>query len=238
MKTRVLVVALLVSIATLVTAPNARADDTTCVGVVTGVHDNVVVPKGAFCELTGATVLGNVKALEGAILRMRFVTIGGSATGTGAQELVASQSTVGGNYEGDKTEIVTCDSCTIGGNFTAIEGVVDDHGFDARIGADTTVEGNVQLDKMVGDLLVFASTVHGNVQITESFIPPKPAAPFFGLDVRDSFIAQDLQVFKNKGPGPKVVAGNTVGQSIQCFENDPPFVGGPNAAPNKEGQCF
>jgi hypothetical protein len=223
----------------LVGAPPAAAEETTCVGVLTGVHDNVVVPKGAFCELTGATVLGNVKALEGAILRMRFDTIGGNVTGTGAQEMSAHQVTVGGNYEGDKTEIVTCDTrCTIGGNFTAIEGVVDDPGFDARVGADTTVEGNVQLGKMVGDLLVFASTVHGNVQITESFIPPKPAAPFFGLDVRDSFIAGDLQVFKNRGPGPKVVAGNTVGQSIQCFENAPPFVGGPNTAPKKEGQCF
>jgi hypothetical protein len=41
-------------------APWAAAEETTCVGVVTGVHDNVVVPENEHCTLQNATVLGNV----------------------------------------------------------------------------------------------------------------------------------------------------------------------------------
>lgn len=215
--------------------------ETTCVGVVTGVHDNVVVPQGATCVLSGATVRGNVKALKNSTLLLTFDTVHGNVVGDGANQVSGGHTTVDGNFEGGNgTEIVECDRCTVRGNIIATGGVVDNPGFDARIGPGTTVlEGNVQFTKMVGDVNVIETSVlKGNVQLTENFIPAKPPGSFNGLNVVDSFIAQDLQVIKNRGPGPKEVANNTVGQSLQCFENDPPFIGGPNTAPKKEGQCF
>ena len=44
-------------------------------------------------------------------------------------------------------------------------------------------------------------------------------------------------MFKNRGPGPKTVQGNTVRGDLQCFENDEPFLGTPNVARKAEGQC-
>jgi hypothetical protein len=33
------------------------------------------------------------------------------------------------------------------------------------------------------------------------------------------------------------VTPNRVGENLQCFENDPPFIGQPNVAKQAEGQC-
>jgi hypothetical protein len=74
----------------------------------------------------------------------------------------------------------------------------------------------------------------GSIQVEDNIILSSP----IGLNVAHNQVAQDLQVFKNKGPGSKTVQNNTVGENLQCFENDPPFVGGPNAAQKREGDCF
>jgi hypothetical protein len=56
--------------------------------------------------------------------------------------------------------------------------------------------------------------------------------------VGSNTVSENLQVYKNTGPGTKQVIQNTAGQIVQCFDNSPPFIGGPNTAPKKEGQCF
>jgi hypothetical protein len=56
--------ALVAATVILIMPSAATASDSTCVGLLTGTHDNVVVPPGAACTLVGATVEGNVKALE------------------------------------------------------------------------------------------------------------------------------------------------------------------------------
>jgi hypothetical protein len=57
------------------------------------------------------------------------------------------------------------------------------------------------------------------------------------LVVQNNQVPRNIQVFKNKGAGPKVVQFNIAGQAVQCFENDPVFTGVPNTAPTLEGQC-
>jgi hypothetical protein len=71
---------------------------------------------------------------------------------------------------------------------------------------------------------------NGNVKIEQNLIIG------FMLVVGNE-IAGNLQAFGNRGPGDKTVQGNVVGESVQCFENDEPFVGAPNTASKSEGQC-
>jgi hypothetical protein len=60
----------------------------------------------------------------------------------------------------------------------------------------------------------------------------------FSFEVSDNTVGQNVQVNKNVGAATKRVANDLVGESVQCFDNAPPFVGGPNTAPKEEGQCF
>jgi hypothetical protein len=100
----------------------------------------------------------------------------------------------------------------------------------------TVEEGNIQIERMQGDVVVRSvgvlSPIRGNVKVEDNFTP---AGQFLTVDFSD--VAQNVQVFKNTGPGSKFVLGNTVRESLQCFENAPPFIGGPNVAREAQGQC-
>ena len=77
---------------------------------------------------------------------------------------------------------------------------------------------------------------NGNIKVEEN-----TTTTAFGVDqniVDQNTVGGNLQVFKNRGLGPKSVQGNVVADTVACFHNDPPFVGDPNVAPNREGQCF
>ncbi len=213
-----IVLAILLSATIMVqTAPPAMADDSRCVGVLTGPHDNVVVPPGAPCVLNNAQVKGNVKALENS----RLLAILGN-------------NTVQGSVYGDKAEIVQFNNSTVRGNIEIKEGEVNDGGLDVNLTNTTVQEGNVKIEKMAGEVIVNRSPVQkGNLQLFENLT----VTGLLGIRVANNEVAQDLQFFKNRGPSPKVVAGNTVGENLQCFENDPPFIGQPNVAKKAEGQC-
>lgn len=67
-----------------------------CAGAIAGTHDNVVVPPGATCTMTGATVRGNLIVLtQGAVW--------------------ATNSNVHGNIEATKPRYVWLDGNTVGG---------------------------------------------------------------------------------------------------------------------------
>jgi hypothetical protein len=216
---RILNLALATVAAGLVTASPADAAETTCVGFITGVHDNVVVPPGAACTIGGATVLGNVKALRDSTL-------------------FTFSSTIRGNIDGDQAEVFQILAGTrVGGNVAVKEGETDNPIFDVAL-CGTTVAGSVYVEKMVGEVLMGGvpglcpNTFRQNVLIQDNFLVNN------GLDININSVGQNLQVFKNRGPAPKLIFGNTVGEALQCFENDPPFVGGPNVAQQEQGQCF
>lgn len=101
--------------AVLVAAP-AYADDVTCTGTLGAVSldDNVVVPSGGTCRLTGTTIDGNVEVKNGATLVASGVTVDGDIQGEGFQRVVVrprdgAASRVGGNIQledGGKGRIV------------------------------------------------------------------------------------------------------------------------------------
>ncbi len=218
----------------LVAAPGAAANDTQCIGTLTGTHDNVVVPPGQSCILNGATVLGNVKALQDSRLRVQF-------------------SNVRGNVVGDKADVVQVVSSRVREDISITEGgpaappapgftvcaVPATGGFgpcEASVTGSTIEEGNIQIEKMQGTILVagngLLSPVRGNILLYENVLP---VTEFF--TVLDNTVTQNMQIFKTRGAGQKTVMGNTVGENLQCFENDPPFVGSPNVARQAQGQC-
>lgn len=218
----------------LILTPGAAAGDTPCVGVLGGTHDNVVVPPGATCTLSAATVRGNVKALENSKLVITNSTIHGNVDGDAADSVQVLNSTVGGNVTITGGGPAT-GALPPGGLFcTTVENLCE-----ASVGG-TTVHGNVHILKVVGSIRVGSILIPtlgatfpvGNVQVEDNFVPT-------GDDLVIAFntIPNNLQVYKNTGPGLKTVTANTAG-TIQCFENAPPFVGGPNAGTKEEGQCF
>lgn len=228
---KLLVLSVLALTILLASSSEAVAGDFICTSAFAGgTYDNVVVPPGATCHLTGATVKGNVKALENSRLRMD----GGS---------------VGGDIDGDKAERVTVVGVTVGGSIQIKEGEApnDDGLLDVGLCGNTISRGNIQVEKMRGSIAVGFSNaggcdpnrvLRGSVKIEENETFAHPLFPGTGLEVQNNSIRQNLQVFKNSGPSNKTVSGNTVRQIIQCKENSAPFTGGPNTAPKKEDQCF
>jgi hypothetical protein len=230
MKRITLVGAMLMSAALVVLlASNAEANDTLCTGTMTGgTFDNVVVPPGATCVLIEATVLGNVKALEDSRLRIDF-------------------SDIGGNVEGDKADVVQISVSDVRGQISIKEGgpaVGPDPNFqvcgfgmgfttcEVVIAGGNVFFGGIQVEKTVGTVLIAGVRVGGNVKVEANVV----AAPEI-LFLQNNIVHGNFEVFKNTGDGNKFVLGNTVQQSLQCFENEPPFLASGNTAGNAQGQC-
>jgi hypothetical protein len=219
--------------AALVVAPGATADDSLCMATLTGAHDNVVVPPGATCLLTGATVRGNVIALADSKLAVELSTVQGNVEGRRADSVVVTNSTVRENvniFEGGPAALPVIGSfaCTVLTNVceAAVFG--------------STVTGNVHIEKVTGSIRVGSILIptlgapfpNGNVQVYDNIVPAGD-----DLVVANNSVAQNIQVYKNRGAGNKTVTANNADE-IQCFENMAPFVGGPNGTGKKEGQCF
>jgi hypothetical protein len=228
----------------LVIPPAAQADtDNVCnFTLPAGTYDgNIVVPPGQDCFLTHVIVHGNIKALADAQLNVH-------------------DSTVYGNIEGDRADAVNVNFSTVHGNITATEGgpalrpTLLNCSFvfpgpanpcEFAVQGTTLVNGNIQVEKMTGSVFTTSNGIQkGNVQFVENIIPANE-----NLYIWSNFpqIAGNLQVFKNTGPGGKFVFQNPVLGVIQCYENAPPFIGGPNfgRAPDQppplmsgKNQCF
>jgi hypothetical protein len=226
MKVRLPVLVALCWAVTLIAAPTAAANDFQCTTVVTlGTFDNVVVPQGAFCDISNSQVQGNIKALAGS----RLWVSGGNR--------------IGGSVEGDKAADV--EIFNRGGPSNVIHGngvIVEDSLATAVCGA-VLPNGDISIIKNRGFFLAIGgspctaffgggNTVQkGNIKVEDSVITST-------FEVSDNRVAQNVQVFKNSGAATKRVMNNTAGESVQCFDNVPPFIGGPNFAPKREGQCF
>jgi hypothetical protein len=248
----------------LVVAPGAAAVDTPCIGTLpAGTYDNVIVPPMLSCVLgSGVLVRGNVKALQDSRLHIGSSNVRGNVLGEKADTVELSGTRVRQNIiirEGGPAPSPAppgfFSTCFTTGNPC-----------EAFVGSTTVEEGSIQIEKMQGGVVVQVSGVlnpiRGNVQIKENVVPAvegvyvvgnwveqniqvednfvravRPPGAFHGLTVQDNRVDQNLQVYKNRGPGTKSVTGNTVRESLQCFDNDLPFVGSPNTAREAQGQC-
>jgi hypothetical protein len=188
-----------------------------------------VVPEGGFCFIQFAEIRGNVKALPDSHLLMVFTD-------------------VGKNVVGDKADLVQVTLfSTVGGNIHIKEGgpnLASAHQEVLICGVEMP-DGNVLVEKMTiskGLLVTDAfcegpnNVINGNVTIAENRILAG-APPGSGMYISSNQISNgNLHVLKNTGAGTKAVQNNrVVNGDIQCYENSPVFVGGPNAgrAPNQ-----
>jgi hypothetical protein len=85
----------------LAIASPAAARDLKCNGVFKGkTYDDVTVPRGAACTLTGGKVRGDVKALKDSYFQSTGTAIRGDVEGKGAQTIfIDTGSKVGGSVE-------------------------------------------------------------------------------------------------------------------------------------------
>lgn len=93
---------------------------------------------------------------------------------------------------------------------------------------ETQVDGNVQLDDLVGDRsIVLRSRVGGSIQLKQNRSR---------LEIVDNSVGSDIQAFSNSGQ--VLIADNRVDGNLQCKSNEPEPAGGNNTVQgNKEDQC-
>ena len=111
---------------------------------------------------------------------------------------------------------------------TRVEGSIQAKNSDFIDVAETQVDGNIQLDNLVGDRsLIESSTIGGSIQLTGNRSR---------LQVLGNTVNADVQAFDNTGG--VLIADNVVDGNLQCKSNTPLPVGGNNRVQgNKEDQC-
>jgi hypothetical protein len=232
------------ALAVMLGAPSgALAGDTICPDFASGEgllppgrYDNIVAPPGTTCAFRDVIVKGNVKALEDSRLGIDFSTVQGNIEADKADAVaVARETVVLGNIqikEGGP------DTGTAGGGPVTVE-----------VCGSTLPNGNIQVEKMTGDIRIGTGGPHGfscgtgntlekgNIMVQENNIEAIPGQPSQGLSIEGNAVAGNLQVFKNTGDGPITIEGNTVRESLQCKENTNPIFADGNTAREAEGQC-
>ena len=153
----------------LIAPLNAVAGDTVCVGVITGAHDNVVVPPGATCIIGAATIKGNVKVF-GRLDVLPPTTIGGSIDGEPGHIRVALFGTgvvVGGNVQLKGGSVIAgyTPGTQIGGDFQ-YEG---NTGSLSATGGN--IRGNLKAEKNTGGGAIVSNNIGGNLECKEN-VPP------------------------------------------------------------------
>lgn len=191
-----------------------RADeDYYCRGTVTGSFENVYVPEGATCTITGAVVKGNILAKDRA-------------------RLYVHETTTGGNIDGVEAAIVHVRGGSLEGSIQAQDGRSTGTVGVRVYGGTVLSQGNITIKKMnTGSISITDAILRkGNIQVQENTVGTR-------LEILRNTVAQNLEVFVNTGAGAKVVTGNRVGQKLTCKDNRAPFTGAPNTAGDYEGQC-
>jgi hypothetical protein len=226
---------------------SASAEDTRCVGALIGTFDNVVVPKNAECSLFASTVRGNVKILRGASLSASSNQIAGNVEALRGSSLFSSGNLIAGNLVGEAPRWIGSLGDRIGGNLAVSGATGPGFRFQALsvnvfVCGTTVTNGNILVEKSRNGTVAVGSSgpfcagndvPAGNILVQENVIPGSE-----GMAVDRNTVGGNVQVFKNRGQGPKTVLANIVRQDLQCKENDEPFVGGPNLTRKAEGQCF
>lgn len=169
---KALLAAVVAAVPMFVAVPAAHADDTTCTGPspISGPHDNVVVPAGAFCILFGAEVGGNVKVLAGGILQVFDSSVAGDIQAEPGHLFVElhAGTVVGGDVQLKGSVVGFLSGYTdavIGGDFQYEE----NGNFLVAIGG--RIGGNVTAVKNTGGGEISGNTIGGNLECKENTPP-------------------------------------------------------------------
>jgi hypothetical protein len=163
-KTRHGVAVLGLMLATALAPASASAEERTCRGSLGAVTvDNLRVPQGASCTLTGTRVKGTIKVERAATLRAQAVRVIGNVQGENAARVNVTQgSRVGGSVQIKQ-----------GGAAKVLDSFVNaDIQYDANSGAleasRNDVGGSIQVFQNTGGVHISRNTVDGNLQCKEN----------------------------------------------------------------------
>jgi hypothetical protein len=195
--------------------------DLDCTGlVVGGDFDSVTVPEGETCTLVNSSVDGNVTVEEDSLL-------------------FAQDNMIGGNLTGDAYDRVNTTGNSILGNVQLRNGRPSASGVETFV-CDSLIDGNVSVQRNIGTVRIGSpaeacptNLVGGNFSVTDSRFD-------FGvgvLDIRVNLVGGDMRIEDNRGNGSKRVQGNMIDDTLDCKDNQNPFIGTPNDADRTRGQC-
>ena len=143
---------------------SAFAEETPCTGAIGAVAlDNIFVPDGATCMLTGTRLNGNIVVGTAATLQATRVTVNGSIQAEGANRVVVQgNSTVGGSVQIVQGSMASIDRVRINGDLM----------FDSNSGAlaatRNNIGGNLQAFQNTGGLRIANNFIKGNLQCKEN----------------------------------------------------------------------
>jgi hypothetical protein len=163
--------ALLVIASLLLVADPAAADERVCRGSIGAeTVDDLRVPDGASCQLSGTRVEGNIVIGTGASLVARDVRVDGNVQAEGHRSVDVRTSRVGGSVQLKQGGAATVYR-------TAVEGDIQYDDNDRQLVAHSNpVGGNIQVVGNRGGVDVSANRVDGNLQCEENRPAPTGGA--------------------------------------------------------------
>jgi hypothetical protein len=199
--------------------PAGAASTLQCTGVVAGgAYSSVVVPPGASCTLTNATVTGNVVVLSGGSLYLANDAVLNNVSATSRPgNVYVSGSHVQGN--------IAIAHATAG----------DNHVFNSEVGGDVSLTDTAGTAYFA---VISLSTVHGDVYFARN-------VPIYWNDVSASTVDGNV-VYTDNDPFYAVngvglyngLANDGIGGNLLCLRNSPPPQEiGTTVAGNQAGQC-
>ncbi|MCU0269741.1 MAG: hypothetical protein MUF83_14005 [Acidimicrobiales bacterium] len=148
-------------------AQTTSPQNVTCRGTIGAVAvDNVEVPEGASCTLSGTQVLGSIHVEPRARLSATAVNVRGNVEGTGATSVIVARSTVAGSFQVTEGRAARINGSTVGGAVQA----------DKQTGLVTfrsnRVAGDMQAFENSGGVVVETNRVRGNLQCKDNLPAP------------------------------------------------------------------
>ena len=165
---KLMVVMAMVVFALVGVTHNAYADDFECRGSIGAVtKDNIVVPNGATCRLTGTRVQGNINVLTNAVLIADGVDVEGNIQSEGATRVrVIGNSVVDGSIQIKQGREALLNTVTVGSDVQ-----IEQNRGAVRI-TNTNVEGNMQVKQNTGGVYIFRNTIRENLQCEQNTPAP------------------------------------------------------------------
>jgi hypothetical protein len=159
---------LVTALAGVLAAPAAAiAEERDCAGAIgPGPVDNLRVPQGAACTLTGTFVKGTVKVERDATLTAQDVEVIGNVQGEGAASVVLRESRVGGSVQVKQGGAAETSGSQITGD------IQYDQQTATLLVQNNTVGGSVQVVANSGGATIATNTIDGNLQCKENEPPP------------------------------------------------------------------
>lgn len=153
-------------------SPTTYAEETQCRGNIGAVTlDNVLVPDGAFCNMTATSIKGSIVVGTASTLTATRVTVGGNVQAEGSTRVsIAGSSSINGSVQVVQGGSFSLDRSRINGD------VLADSNRQRVTLTRNSVGGNMQIFQNIGGSVVSSNVINGNLQCKENVPAPTGSA--------------------------------------------------------------